>query len=220
MDIAALVVKSLGGEQAVAPDRTTAKILDAAVVEIATSGVAKLTVEGLARRAQVNRATIYRRFGDIDTVVEALTLREGHRMAQEVASAVASAEDPRQQLVEGFVASIRMAREHPVISRVATLEPDRLLAAGMADNAALLRLGSGVVAAGIRLSQERGLALHLDPDEAGQTLAMLFAACVLMPTTQGVDLRTDESARRYAQRTLVPMVFGPSPRSSPTVNDD
>jgi AcrR family transcriptional regulator len=208
VNIAALVIRGLAGEQ-VPGDRTAERILDAAILEVATVGVAKLTIEGLSRRAEVNRATVYRRFGDLDGVIEAMTMREGRRMADTIADAVAEVNEPAERVVEGFVAAIRMAREHPVISRTARLEPERLVAAGLADDAALLHLGSSVVAAGIRHAQELGQALHLDTDEAGQTIAMLFAACVLLPTTQGIDLRSDESARNYARRTLVPMIFGP-----------
>lgn len=209
--IAAVVIRGLAEPDREPADRTEERILDAAVTEVATAGISRLTVEGLARRAGVNRATIYRRFGDLDAVVEAMTMREGRRMASTVAAAIAMVSEPAEQLVEGFVASIRMAREHPVISRTASLEPERLIAAGLADNSALLQLGSGVVAASIRHAQTLGQATHLDADEAGHTVAMLFAACVLMPTAHGIDVRTDESARRYAQRTLVPMIFGPQP---------
>ncbi|WP_405164248.1 TetR/AcrR family transcriptional regulator [Nocardia sp. NBC_01499] len=190
-------------------DRTVAKILDAAIVEAAASGVARLKIDAIARRAGVNRVTVYRRFGDLDGLIEAATMREGKRMADTVLRAVDGVDDPADRLVEGFVACMRMAREHPVIARTASLEPDRLIAAGLADDAALLRLGSAVLADQIRQAQTEGHAAHLDADEVGQSIAMLFAACVLMPTAQGIDLRTDESVRAYAQRTLAPMVFGP-----------
>jgi TetR/AcrR family transcriptional regulator, repressor for uid operon len=100
------------------------------VLEAAAHGVAGLTTEGVARRAGVNRATVYRRFGDRDSLIEAMTMREGQRMAMGIALAVARVSDPAEQFVEGFVASIRLAREHPIISRVASVEPEQLVAAG------------------------------------------------------------------------------------------
>jgi AcrR family transcriptional regulator len=209
LSIASLVVRGIAGGEGEPGDRTAERILDAAVMEVAISGVAKLTIEGVARRAGVNRATLYRRFGDLDGVIEALTMREGRRMAEAGARAIEGVADPAEQLVEAFVASIRMAREHPIISRTASLEPGQLIAAGLADDAALLKLGSSFVAGAIRAAQSEGRATHLDADEAGQTIAMLFAACVLLPTTHGIDLRTDDSVRAYARRTLAPMVFGP-----------
>ncbi|MFJ4658899.1 TetR/AcrR family transcriptional regulator [Nocardia sp. NPDC088792] len=211
--IAALLAAGILGSVDEDTDRTRERILDAALVEAASVGVSRVRIDAIARRAAVNRATVYRRFGDLDGVIEAVTMREGKRMADTVVHAVEGLDNPADRLVEGFVACMRMAREHPVIARTAALEPDRLIAAGMADDAALLRLGSAVVAEQIRFDQNNGHATHLDPEEAGQSIAMLFAACVLMPTAQGIDLRTDESVRAYARRTLAPMVFGPSARA-------
>ena len=209
LSIASLLVRGIAGGEGEPGDRTAERILDAAMTEIALSGVAKLTIEGVARRAGVNRATLYRRFGDLDGIVEALTMREGRRMADAGAQAIEGVTDPAEQLVEAFVASIRMAREHPIISRTASLEPAQLIAAGLADDAALLKLGSSFAAGAVRAAQSQGHATHLDADEVGQTMAMLFAACVLLPTTHGIDLRTDDAVRAYARRTLAPMVFGP-----------
>lgn len=208
--LAALLTAGFLGSPEERADRTMERILDAAVVEAAASGMSRLRIDAVARRAGVNRATVYRRCTDLDGLLEAVVMREGKRMADTVLEAVDGVEEHPARLVEGFVACMRMAREHPVIARTATLEPDRLIAAGLADDAALLRLGSAVVAGHIRMAQIDGFATHLDPDETGQSIAMLFAACVLMPTAQGIDLRTDESVRAYAQRTVAPMVFGPS----------
>jgi AcrR family transcriptional regulator len=208
-NVAAFLVGGMGGGTDEHDDRTAQRVLDAAVSEIAASGMGKLKIDPVARRAGVNRATIYRRFGDLDGLIEAVTMREGRRMAETVAEAVAGRSDHRERAVEAFVACLRMAREHPVIARVAALEPQALIEAGMADDAALLSLGGAVVAEQLRAAQADGLAMHLDPDEAGRTVAMLFAACVVMPTKHGVDLRTDESVRAYARRTLIPMIFGP-----------
>ncbi|MEV6557614.1 helix-turn-helix domain-containing protein [Nocardia sp. NPDC051756] len=208
--LAALLTAGILGNAGERADRTEARILDAAVVEAAATGMTRLRIEAVARRAGVNRATVYRRFTDLDGLIEAIVMREGRRMAVTVLDAVDGVEGHPERLVEGFVACMRMAREHPVIARTAALEPDRLIAAGLADDAALLRLGSTVVADQLRQAQMDGYATHLDPDETGQSIAMLFAACVLLPTAQGIDLRTDESVRAYARRTVAPMVFGPS----------
>ncbi|MFI5778945.1 TetR/AcrR family transcriptional regulator [Nocardia sp. NPDC051570] len=208
--IAALLAAGILGGKDTDADRTVERILDATVMEAASSGVSRLKIDAVARRAEVNRTTVYRRFGDLDGLIAAATMREGGRMADTVFRAVEGVDDPAGRLVEGFVACMRMAREHPVIARTAALEPDRLIAAGLADDAALLRLGSSVVAQLIREAQTEGHATHLDADEAGQTVAMMFAACVLMPTEHGIDLRTDESVRAYAQRTVAPMILGPS----------
>lgn len=191
-------------------DATAVRILDATLTEVAAHGVDGLTTERVARRARVSRVTVYRRFGDRQGLVNAMTMREGRRLADGIAAAMAGTRSPGEQFVEGFVTAIRIARGHPVISRTALLEPGELIAAGLADDAALLRLGSVFLADAVRRLQADGAALHLDPDEAGETLARLFAAFVLIPGQHVIDLSTDESTRAYLRRTLGPMVTGRS----------
>lgn len=185
------------------------RILDAAVAEAAARGVANLTFEGVATRAGVNRTTLYRRFGDRESLIQAMMLREGWRIAEGITAALAGIVEPRARLAEGFVAAIRIAREHPLIQRLVQHEPGTLLAAGSADSGALLLLGSQFVAGQIRAGQREGNATHLDADEMGETMARLFAILVLIPGRYGINLSDDDHARVYAQRTLIPMIFGP-----------
>lgn len=189
-------------------DPTATKILDAAVDVCAAQGIGALTVDGVARRAGVNRTTVYRRFSDRDTLLQAMTLREGERMAQGILEAVTGVEDPATQLIEGFAAALRLAAAHPVIRRTAEFEPQNLIAAGLADDAALLRLSSTFAAAGVRNLQTHGQATHLDADAIGETVTRLFASFVLLPVQHAIDFRSEAGARSYAHRTLVPLLFG------------
>lgn len=212
-----LVTRALSGATDGAPeldadlDAVGVRILDAALAEVAAHGTDGLTGEGVARRAKVSRVTVYRRFGDRQGLVTAMTMREGRRLAAGIAEAMAEARSAADQIVEGFVAAIRIARDHPVISRTARHEPGELIAAGVADDAALLKLGSALVADCVRALQDEGVALHVDADEAGETLARLFAAFVLVPSRHVIDLSSDESTRGYLRRTLAPMVTGIPP---------
>lgn len=190
-------------------DRTAREILDATLLEAASRGLRALPMEGIARRAGVNRGTLYRRFGDRDGVVAALAAREGQRVRAALAEATDGLDDPADRLVEGFVAAVRYANAHPLVRRAAELEPETLIAAGLADDARLLRIGADVLAAEIRTAQAEGLALHLtDPDQAGETLARLFASFVLLPGG-AIDLADEDAMRSYARNTLVPMLLGP-----------
>ncbi|MCG8670708.1 MAG: TetR/AcrR family transcriptional regulator [Pseudomonadales bacterium] len=190
-------------------DATEQRILDAALNEAAATGVNKLTMEGIAQGANLNRATIYRRFGNMDNILAALAIREARRLTKILAEATKGIEEPETLLAEGFVAAIGFAREHPVISRTATYEPASLIKAGMANNAALLTLGGKFMADTIRWAQSKNKALHLNADRAGDTAARLFASFVLLPG--GINhLKDDRAARKYAKDIFVPMIFGPS----------
>lgn len=194
-------------------DRTAGRILDATVAEFASRGYHGLTVGAIAHRAGVNRVTVYRRFGDRERLLTALAAREGHRMAAALVAATAAIDDPDERFVEGFTVALRLAREHPIIDRAARHEPEALVAAGLAEDARLLRIGAAFMSAAFRDARRRGRALHVDPDDAGETAARLFASFVLLPGGR-LDLRDDDSARAFARRTLVPMLLGIESRPS------
>ena len=197
-------------------DETSEQILDAVLAEAAARGLGSLAMERVAQRAGINRVTIYRRFGDRDGLVSALAAREGLRMSAALAAVSATIADPEDRLVEGFVAALRYAAEHPLIRRAAEHEPESLIAAGMADDARLLRIATDFLAGEFRALQADGLAPGLDPQEAGETVARLFASFVLLPG--GALDPTDEAAmRRYARRTLAPMVIGSVSHPDPAV---
>lgn len=188
-------------------DKTVTRILDAALQEAAASGLAGIQVEGVARRAGVNRVTIYRRLGDRDGLISALGAREGYRMSAALTEATASLTDPRERIVEGFLASLRYAARHPLVRRAARHEPESLIAVGLAEDAQLLRIAIEFLAAEIHRMQARGLALHLDPHQGAEVLARLFVSFVLLPRGP-LDPADEAQMRDFADRTLVPMLTG------------
>ena len=190
-------------------DETDHRILDAALEENAAQGVGNLSLERVAKRARMNRATIYRRFGNREGLQGALAVREGKQMARELRDAVEDIEDTDTVFIEGFVAAIRFAREHPVIARTAQYEPGELIMIGRVNNSALLQVGASFMANTIRWAQEKGRALHLDADSAGDLAARMFAAFVLIPGGYN-QLTNDEAARDFAKKTFVPMFLGNS----------
>lgn len=188
---------------------TKEKILSAALIEIEAKGFEKMSLEGIAKRAKINRVTIYRYFGNKEKLNAELALKEGKRMARTLVDATAGIEDPDTLFVEGFVAALKFAREHPIIKRTAQFEPDILITAALANDSALLRVGANLMTEAIRWAQERGRATHLNPESAGDTAARLFSSFVLLPGGS-YHLANDNAARQYAKETLIPMLLGNS----------
>jgi AcrR family transcriptional regulator len=164
-------------------------------------------MEAIAKRANLNRTTIYRRFGSMDNIIAALALREARRMTIALREAMTGINDPRELFIEGFVVAIRFAREHPLLTRTARYEPEHLIRSGLANNAAMLKLGGKFMADAIRWAQSKNYATHLNADMAGDTAARLFASFVLLPA--GINhLKDDKTARRYAKEIFIKMLFG------------
>jgi AcrR family transcriptional regulator len=209
MDVASLLAGALANPHDEAQeDRTLTRILDAAVTEAAAQGVAHVTVDGIAQRSGVSRATVYRKCRGREGLLAAMTLREGQRMSEQVAAAMAAA-GPGDEFVEGFVAAVRLARGHPIVSRMIHLEVHRLVAAATAEDGALFKLGCAFVASGLGRARKAGRVSHVDIEEAAETVIRIFAGLILVPVHHRIDLDSDDSIRAYARRTLAPMLFDP-----------
>lgn len=205
---AAGVLAGSGADQGA--DGSRARVLDAAVTEAAAQGLHGLTMDRVSRRAGVNRATIYRHFGDRDGLLEALAAREGRRIASAITEAAGSIADPYDRFIESCSLAIHLIQNHPIVQRTARMEPQALIEAGLAGDAGMLRIGSQFIAAGIVEAQAQGAARHVDPELAGETVARLLASFVLLPGG-AIDLENEPAVRRYIEGTLAPMVLGPRP---------
>ncbi|MEV6432642.1 helix-turn-helix domain-containing protein [Nocardia sp. NPDC051463] len=61
-----------------------ARILEAALIQFGKGGVKKTTIEDIARQADVDRVTVYRRISSRDDVVRAVMTREMESMLAEL----------------------------------------------------------------------------------------------------------------------------------------
>jgi AcrR family transcriptional regulator len=95
-------------------DALSERILDAALALAAAFGLRNLTIDDVARRAKVGRMTVYRRFGNKQRLVDALSVRESRRCLAELDSAAPADAAAEEQVAAGFVTALRIAREHPL----------------------------------------------------------------------------------------------------------
>jgi len=177
---------------------TDGRILDAALTECAAYGTRRTTMDDVARRADVGRMTVFRRFGSKEALVERLMARELRRFLAHVDEALAPIEDAGERVAEAFVICVRAVTEHPLIARLARLEP----------GATLERMGQGQPSA---LDLGRAfVAQRLDPalanrDEVADLLVRAAAVYALVPGGV-VDVRDENAARGFARRVLAPLV--------------
>ncbi len=94
-------------------ERTRRVVLEAALDELAEVGYGALTVEGVARRAGVGKATMYRHWaGKLDLVGEAITMLKQNVKAPDT--------DDHRERIAGFV---RALAEHLAVSRSSACLP-------------------------------------------------------------------------------------------------
>jgi AcrR family transcriptional regulator len=208
MSPATLIERALGAAAAAPPaaDRMSERILDAALELVAASGLRRLTMDDIAVKAGVGRMTVYRRFGERERLIDALAVREVRRCLAVLDRAVDRSEEIGDQMADGFSATLRLVREHPLLDRFARHEQGTALEALNADGAAIFALARGFTAGLIREAQERGEIGDVDPEQAAELLVRIGVSFVLIPAT--VLALDDESAARDVARRLIAPILG------------
>lgn len=186
-------------------DALSERVLDAALALGAASGLRHLTMDDVARRARVGRMTVYRRFGDKQRLVEALEVREMRRCLARLDAAIGPDAPIEDQIAEGFVTSLRIAREHPLLNRLARLEPETVLRALAGDGGAVFAAARAFLAERLRESQQAGVVGAIDVEAAAEVLVRLAFSFVLIQESV-LPLDDDDRARDVARRLIAPVV--------------
>lgn len=161
-------------------------------------------MEDVARRANVGRVTVYRKFESHDKLVAALLHRETRAAIAKVEEAVKDIEDVEERLVEEFVVGMRAIRNHPLIQALIATEPERALPMLTIQAASGLAVARAFLAQEIRRAQ-RALGLKTnDAEQIAEILVRLTHSLVLTPQTC-IPLEDEAKMREFARRHIVPM---------------
>jgi AcrR family transcriptional regulator len=119
------VVHHLGADDR---SSTRVRIVDATLRCLARQGVAKTTVDDIAREAKFSRATLYRNFpGGKDDVLAAVVDTEVARLFSSLAVVMGEATDLEEVLVAGMVEAARRLSTHSAIAYLCLHEPGVIL---------------------------------------------------------------------------------------------
>lgn len=186
-------------------DALAERILDATLVQVAAVGVRRTTVDDVARRAGVGRITVFRRFGSKDRLFDALAVREARRFFAAIEAATHGVDDPVEQMVASFVTGMRLARGHPLLDRLARIEPETVLAALAHDRPPVMSLAREFVARPLRAAVRRGELEVIHVDQVSEVLLRLAVSFLLLPHSV-VDLDDETETRAFAQRVIAPIL--------------
>jgi AcrR family transcriptional regulator len=149
------------------------QLLDAALHVIATRGFDGISMEAVAREAEIAKTVVYDAFGNQAEMLRALFEREQDRALSDVAAAMPTPPitgDPADVLVESITTLLEAVRRNPDTWRLILLPADGTPPALRANvdrhRAALLRQMEPLVAWG---AGQLGLG-HLDPELAAHTI--------------------------------------------------
>jgi len=202
---AALLARALDPSVEPPDDALSERILDAALGLAAASGLRNLTMDDVSRRARVGRMTVYRRFGDKERLIEALAVRECRRCLEQLGAAMVADAPIEDQLAAGFVTGLRLAREHPLLSRLARFEPEAVLRALVAEGGLVFAAARGFVTARLLGSQEGGVIEPVEVEQVAELLVRLAFSFVLIQES-ALPLDDEEAAGDVAKRLIAPML--------------
>jgi AcrR family transcriptional regulator len=119
------VVHHLGADDR---SSTRVRLVDGALRCLARQGIAKTTVDDIAREARLSRATAYRAFpGGKEDILGAVVETEVARLFSSLAVAMGEAGDLEDVLVAGMVEAARQLRTHAALSYLLRYEPGAIL---------------------------------------------------------------------------------------------
>ncbi len=181
-----------------APDARQ-RILQATYSCVARHGLAKTTVDDVARQSGLSRATIYRYFpGGRDQLVRDVISWETGRFAERMTAAVGGAGDLGQLLARTLVVGHRMVSEHEVLQKILETEPDRLLPQLTLEGGRVIAMIAAFIAPHVG---DHPLPPGVGPVTAADYLARLLMSVVLAPGSW--DLSDPEQVEDLVQVELL-----------------
>lgn len=189
-------------------DGIDTRILDAARTQFEEIGVKKTTIGDIARRASVDRATIYRRIGSREDLVRAVTAREVGDLLAELQSIPARHEDIAAVVADLFVTVITRWRTHRLVNRVMALEPGRLLPQITTEGGAVFTMAIATTSALLDTAlRQRRLAEIPDLTTRVEIVARLVHSLILQPAG-ALDLDSESQLAGFARTRIVPLILG------------
>ena len=189
------VVRHLGADDR---SSTRVRIVDGALRCLARQGIAKTTVDDIARAAGLSRATVYRTFPrGKDGILGAVVETEVARLFSALAVAMGEAGDLEDLLVTGMVESARRLSSHEALRYLLRHEPGAVLPYLTFSNLDRVLLAAGDLAAPF-------FGRWLEPEQASRAaewaVRIVMAYCA--NPAPGTDL-TDPGETRALVRTFV-----------------
>jgi AcrR family transcriptional regulator len=149
--------------------------------------------------------TVYRRFGSKATLVDALAVRECRRCLATISDALDPSAGFADRAASLFVAVLGVIREHPLLARLARVEPEALLNELTRDDSAVFHLVHEFLIDLVRQAQDGGELIPVEPTVLAEIGLRLGASFVLMPDSV-LPLEDARTTHEAVRGLLAPML--------------
>ncbi|KAF0846367.1 TetR/AcrR family transcriptional regulator [Nocardia caishijiensis] len=188
-------------------ERDNADILNGALAAFLDFGIKRTSMAEVARRGGLSLATLYRRFGKKDDVVQAVGLWQVRRLLTQADASLrkqaddgASAED---QIIELFVVFALGLRQNPLLDRLLATDAATVLPYLTTGGSPVIELGRDFIAEFITRLQQDGKLPAYDPLPVAEMVARTALSLVLTRPTV-IPLDDEAAARRFARDHIAP----------------
>ena len=191
------------------PDDITTRILGATLEQAELVGMRRITMEDVARRSGVGRATLYRRFPTKAALIDAVVLAEARRYFDGNAQACSTATTLEDRLVFGTVFTVTFLREHALLKKLLRTEPETILPSLTVEAGPILDFAIDQSAAELRTEIYGNAAITPDQERHLRTVAELHTRLTLsfiVTQHSGVNLATIDDTRAFVRQYLLPMI--------------
>ncbi len=192
-----------------------AQILRAALEQFALTGVRRTSTDDIARRAGVNRATLYRRLGAKNEIVAAAFLYEAGRVLTEIDSGTGVLpEQPTDAEIDDYIVrfctvTLTTLRDNRLLHQLLEVDRAEILQALTIGAGDVVELASAFLAERILLVREHSGG-STDTDEIASLSAILarLTQSLLLTPDGPPQLRSRDEIAAFAASALVPLIRG------------
>lgn len=179
-------------------DRTETRILDAAYAQVMAVGFRRTTLTDVAERAGLSRMTVYRRFPDVTSVLQALMWREFAWLLERTRAETADAAGDREQIIARAVRGLELLMTHELFTRLLDVDPELLLPymtqrPGRFQDAVAAQLTSD-----LRAAMDAGAVRRDDPERLARSMLLAMRGFAFSAR--------DGSTRKQRQAALADLV--------------
>lgn len=190
-------------------DAVDTRIKEAALEQFALIGIRRTSADDIAKRAGVNRATLYRRMGGREEITRAALTHEVRRTLAEIEQRIGDIADPLERHNRGFVVTVTTLRDHPLLRRLFVVDKDEVLSWLTVEAGEILRIATAFVTAQVSDGRAQlGLTGSEQAEFYASTIVRLIHSLVLTPDAPP-RLDSGDQLHDYAVRYLQPLLTAP-----------